>query len=261
MADRPRDPAGPVGGPEPVDGPESPGGPGPVGAAPGEPAAGRPSAAEPSAAEPSGAEPSGAVRPGEPVGPPGSAEPPGAEPVVRVPRLRSPRTAAAAAVAVVVLLLAGALLYDVVAVRVGQDARRWRAALAEDLATRPLDDAWVLLGAVAAVLLGGWLLWLAFAPGLARWLPLRPNGGTSAAIDRDGVGTLLVDRAGEIPGIEHITVKINRSRVRVVVTGPVDPALVQRQLRDELTAVGLARPLRLDVRSAGHRSHEGAARG
>ncbi|MEU3573134.1 DUF6286 domain-containing protein [Kitasatospora sp. NPDC036755] len=168
----------------------------------------------------------------------------------RARRLRAPRTAAAALVATGVLMIAGALLYDVVAVRVGQPARRWRAQIADELATRHLDDLAVLVGAGTATVLGGWLLWLAVAPGLRRWLALRPYGGTSAAIDRAGIGHLLADRAAGLDGIDHLRIRVGRRRVRVSLTGVAPPALVQRQLRDELDRVGLGRPLRLDVRTA-----------
>ncbi|MFE4514808.1 DUF6286 domain-containing protein [Kitasatospora sp. NPDC056783] len=164
-------------------------------------------------------------------------------------RPRAPRTAAAAVVATGVLVVAGALLYDVVAVRVGQPARRWRAQIADELATRHLDDLGVLVGAGAATVLGGWLLWLAVAPGLRRWLVLRPYGGTTAAIDRAGIGHLLVDRAAGLDGIDHLRVRVGRRRVRISLAGSADPALVQRQLRDEVARVGLGRPPRLDVRS------------
>ncbi|WP_406204880.1 DUF6286 domain-containing protein [Kitasatospora sp. NBC_01560] len=206
----------------------------------------------PGALPPGPPEPPGLPEPPERSGPPAGASP--APPPVRVPRLRAPRTTAAVLVATGALLLAGALLYDVIAVRTGLPAGRWRATTADELATRHLDDPWVLLGAGAAVLLGGWLLWLAFAPGLRRWLSLLPHGGTSAAVDRTGVGTLLVDRAAGLPGVEHLTVRINSRRVKVVLTGPADPASVQRQLRDELARVTLARPLRLDVRTGRGRS-------
>ncbi|MGA5819377.1 DUF6286 domain-containing protein [Kitasatospora sp. NPDC094028] len=168
----------------------------------------------------------------------------------KVPRLRAPRTAAAALVATAVLVAAGALLYDVVAVRAGQPARRWRAQLADELATRHLDDVWVLTGAGVAVALGGWLLWLAFAPGLRRWLPLWPYGETTAAIDKGGIAHLLTDRAAGLTGIEELRIRVGRRRVRVRLVGPADPAAVQRQLREELARVGVARPLRLDVRAA-----------
>ncbi|MFJ6622417.1 DUF6286 domain-containing protein, partial [Kitasatospora sp. NPDC091335] len=152
--------------------------------------------------------------------------------------------------ATAVLVVAGALLYDVVAVRVGQPARRWRAQIADELATRHLDDLWVLVGAGAATLLGGWLLWLAVAPGLRRWLVLRPYGGTTAAIDRTGVGHLLTDRAAGLDGIDRLRIRVGRRRIRISLAGAAEPALVQRQLRDELGRVGLGRPMRLDVRAA-----------
>ncbi|MFE4354829.1 DUF6286 domain-containing protein [Kitasatospora sp. NPDC001119] len=179
---------------------------------------------------------------------PGTAAVPGARPE-KVRRLRAPRTAAAALVATAVLVVAGALLYDVVAVRVGQPARRWRAQIADELATRHLDDLAVLVGAGAATALGGWLLWLAVAPGLRRWLVLRPYGGTTAAVDRAGVGHLLADRAAGLDGIDRLRIRVGRRRVRISLEGVADPALVQRQLRDELERVGLGRPLRLDVRT------------
>ncbi|MFF2661157.1 DUF6286 domain-containing protein [Kitasatospora sp. NPDC058032] len=178
----------------------------------------------------------------------------GSEPGVgKVRRPRALRTTAAAVVATVLLVAAGALLYDVIAVRTGHRARQWRAELAEELATRHLDDLAVLLGAGAGVLLGGWLLWLALAPGLGRWLPLRPHGDTAAAIDRSGVAALLADRAAGLPGVEHLRVRVSRRRVRIRLVGPADPASVQRRLREELAAVTLARPLRLEVRTAGRR--------
>ncbi|WP_188300458.1 DUF6286 domain-containing protein [Streptomyces sp. CBMA156] len=152
--------------------------------------------------------------------------------------------------ATAVLVVSGALLYDVVAVRVGQPARRWRAQIADELATRHLDDLWVLVGAGAATLLGGWLLWLAVAPGLRRWLVLRPYGGTTAAIDRAGVGHLLTDRAAGLDGIDRLRIRVGRRRIRISLAGAAEPALVQRQLRDELGRVGLGRPMRLDVRAA-----------
>ncbi|MFD9064097.1 DUF6286 domain-containing protein [Kitasatospora purpeofusca] len=186
-------------------------------------------------------------------------EEPAAGAAPKVPRLRAPRTTAAVVVATVLLVLAVALLYDVLAVRAGQPARQWRTDLADELAARHVDDLAVLLGAGAVTLLGGWLLWLALAPGLGRWLPLRPHGDTAAAIDRSGVAALLADRAAGLPGVEHLKVRVNRRRVRIALVGPADPASVQRQLRAELAAVTLAGPLRLDVRTAGRGRRAGAA--
>ncbi|MGW2251230.1 DUF6286 domain-containing protein [Kitasatospora sp. NPDC001660] len=166
-----------------------------------------------------------------------------------VRRPRASRTPEAASVAAVVLVIAGALLYDVVSVRTGHSVRRWRADIADELATRHLDDLRVLVGAGVATALGGLLLWLAFAPGLRRWLVLRPHGGTGAVINRSGIGHLLADRAAGLPGVEGVRIRIGRRRVRVHLVGATDPAAVQRQLRDELARVTLARPLQLDVRT------------
>ncbi|MFD0397656.1 DUF6286 domain-containing protein [Kitasatospora sp. NPDC127121] len=171
-------------------------------------------------------------------------------PPEKVRRPRAPRAVVAALVATVLLVLAGALLYDVIAVRAGYPTRRWRARIADELATRHLDYLWALVGAGAAVLLGGVLLWLALAPGLGRWLPLRRHGDTGAVIDRAGIGHLLADRAAGLQGIDQLRIRISRRRVRVTLIGAADPVLVQRQLRDELARVTLARPLRLDVRAA-----------
>ncbi|GGV11215.1 hypothetical protein GCM10010495_25670 [Kitasatospora herbaricolor] len=171
----------------------------------------------------------------------------GAARAVRGRREKSPRTAPTAVVVVAALAVCGPLLYDVIAVRAGRRAAYWRTELADQLATHHLDDLWVLLGAGAAVLLGGWLLWLAFAPGLRRWLSLLPAATTDAMIDRAGVGALLVARADEVPGVERTTVRINRRRARVTIEGPADPAAVQRDLAAELDRIALARPLRLEV--------------
>ncbi|WP_329499029.1 DUF6286 domain-containing protein [Kitasatospora herbaricolor] len=218
------------------------------------------STARPPSGPPSGppAEPAGPSEPGEgerpepEPGPPagdltGSRAAGGADRAVRVRREKSPRTVPTAVVVVAALAVCGPLLYDVIAVRAGRRAAYWRTELADQLATHHLDDLWVLLGAGAAVLLGGWLLWLAFAPGLRRWLSLLPAATTNAMIDRAGVGALLVARADEVPGVERATVKINRRRARVTVEGPADPAAVQRDLVAELERITLARPLRLEV--------------
>ncbi|GAA0697887.1 hypothetical protein GCM10010193_61090 [Kitasatospora atroaurantiaca] len=159
---------------------------------------------------------------------------------------RSARTAAAAVVATAVLVIGGALLYDVIAVRTGHQARPWRAKLAHELATRHLDDPWVLTGAGIAVLLGVWLCVLAFTPGMRRWLPLRQEG---AVIDRSGVAALITARAEELPGVDSVAVRVRQNRTRVTVTGAADPAGVQRALRAELARIPLAGPNQLDVRA------------
>ncbi|AUG80308.1 hypothetical protein CFP65_5611 [Kitasatospora sp. MMS16-BH015] len=158
----------------------------------------------------------------------------------------------------VVLVVAGGLLYDVVAVRTGHQARRWRAEAAHQVAVRQLQDTWVLVGAGAAVLLGALLTALAFTPGLRRWLPLSSPDGT-AAIDRAGVAALLRVRTREQPDVTAATVRVRPTRTTVTIRGTADPAAVQRELRTELARVPLARPHRLDVRT--HRADRGAHQG
>ncbi|GAA2819245.1 hypothetical protein GCM10010441_49570 [Kitasatospora paracochleata] len=168
------------------------------------------------------------------------------------PKLRSRRTAATCVVVTAVVIAAGALLYDVIAVRTGHPAREWRSRLAHQLATRHLDDIWVLTAAGVAVLLGALLCTLAFAPGLRRWLALEPAG---AAIHRGGVAALIAERAAELPDVHGAKVKVTRRATRVTVTGAHDPAAVERALRAELARIPLAAPHRLDVRTRTVRSH------
>lgn len=85
----------------------------------------------------------------------------------RSPRLWSARRIPAAVVALVALCAFGVTLYDVIAVRAGQRAGAWRTGLADELASRPVDDLWMLIGAAVAVVLGLWLLFLALTPACA----------------------------------------------------------------------------------------------
>ncbi|MEU9129760.1 DUF6286 domain-containing protein [Kitasatospora sp. NPDC048540] len=173
------------------------------------------------------------------------------DPKARGPR--SPRTVPAFLTVLAVLVLAGGLLYDVIAVRSGFAAAPWRARVAHELAVRGPDDPWVLAGAGVAVVLGALLLWGAFSAGARRWLPLREPG---AVIDRSGVAVLIAVRAAELPGVQGTRVRVVRRRTVVRVTGAVDPAAVQRALRAELAAIPLAAPNRLDVRvRAGRPAH------
>ncbi|MET9663661.1 hypothetical protein ABZY11_44300, partial [Streptomyces sp. NPDC006510] len=64
------------------------------------------------------------------------------EGAVRAGRFWSARRVPAAVLALVTLGGAGLLLYDVAAVRADRPAMRWRRALADELAERPLGNAW-----------------------------------------------------------------------------------------------------------------------
>ncbi|MFD3588005.1 DUF6286 domain-containing protein [Streptomyces sp. NPDC058683] len=166
----------------------------------------------------------------------------------------SARRLPAALVASLVLVAAGAALVDVVAVRAGRPAAAWRRHLAAELATRPVDDVWMLTGAAVAAAVGVWLIVLALTPGLRHWLPLRsPAPGLRAALDRDGAADLIRDAAMRVPGVRKARVRVRRHRVKA----RADVRFREpRQVKDDLTAVlgdecdqlALARPPRIVVR-------------
>lgn len=104
---------------------------------------------------------------------PGST-PTGEDSGLHVDRFWSTRRVPATIVALFAVAGTGLLLYDVAAVRAGQSAMRWRRKLAHELATRPLDDFWMIVGAALAMAVGLWLMVLAVTPGLRGLLPMRP---------------------------------------------------------------------------------------
>ena len=130
-------------------------------------------------------------------------------------RFWSTRRIPGGVVALAVLGGAGLLLYDVAAVRAGRPAMEWRRRLADQLASRPLDDVWVVVGAAALVVLGVWMVALALTPGLRGLLPMRHGGDViRAGIDRAAAGLVLRDRAMEVPGVRSVRVDVGRRRVR-----------------------------------------------
>ncbi|MFP3990414.1 DUF6286 domain-containing protein [Streptomyces sp. E11-3] len=129
-------------------------------------------------------------------------------------RLWSARRIPAALVALVVLGATGLLLYDLAAVRADRPAMGWRRGLATELAERPLDDVWVLVGAGAAGAVGVWLLVLAATPGRRSLLAMRgPAPDLRAWLDRDAAALVLRDRAMEVSGVRSVRVRVTRSRV------------------------------------------------
>ncbi|MDN3261812.1 DUF6286 domain-containing protein [Streptomyces sp. CSDS2] len=197
------------------------------------------------------------VPPAKESGPPGRDVPGGGRGSGR--RTRRPwsaRRVPAALVAAVVLVAAVAALADVIAVRAGRPAAAWRRHLADALATRPVDDVWMLTGAAVAAAAGVWLLVLALTPGLRHWLPLRRPADCPrlrAALDRDGAAALLRDAATRVPGVGAARVRVRRHRVKARADVRFrDP----RQVKEDLTAaldeecdrLALARPPRVAVR-------------
>ncbi|GGX94440.1 hypothetical protein GCM10010324_45360 [Streptomyces hiroshimensis] len=119
-------------------------------------------------------------------------------------------------VAAVVLGAAGLFLYDVAAVRAHRPAMGWRRRLAHELATRPLEDGWVVVIACAAVVAGVWLVVLALTPGLRAVLPMRRDrADLRAGIDRRAAALVLRDRAMEVAGVQSVRVGVGRRRVTV----------------------------------------------
>ncbi|MFD7691134.1 DUF6286 domain-containing protein [Streptomyces sp. NPDC059781] len=169
-------------------------------------------------------------------------------------RFWSARRVPAGLVALLALVVAGAFLYDVVAVRAHRAALGWRRELARQLAERPLDDIWVLTGAGVATALGLWLLLLALTPGLRALLPMRPvDPDVRAALHRDAAATVLRDRALEVAGVRSVRVRVKRARADVrAVSHFREPDDVRTDLTAVLEAavagLGLARPPSLSLR-------------
>ncbi|MEV6837527.1 DUF6286 domain-containing protein [Streptomyces sp. NPDC051133] len=169
-------------------------------------------------------------------------------------RLWSPRRVPAGIVAVLLAAGAGLLLYDIAAVRAHRSAMHWRRALARQLATRPLDDTWVLTGAGVAAALGLWLVALALTPGLRGLLPMRrPHPDVRAALHRDAAALFLRDRAMDISGVRAVRVRMRRKKAGVrAVSHFRDLDDVRADLDTTLTAtardLGLTRPPAVSVR-------------
>lgn len=138
------------------------------------------------------------------------------QPGGRAGRFWSGRRIPAALVALVVLGGTGILLYDIAAVRADRPAMQWRRTVADDLATRHLDDVWVLAGSALAAALGLWLLLLALTPGLRALLPMsRRHAGVRAGLDRTAAAFVLRDRAVEVAGVQSVRVRMSRRKATV----------------------------------------------
>ncbi|WP_119580586.1 DUF6286 domain-containing protein [Streptomyces europaeiscabiei] len=173
-------------------------------------------------------------------------------------RFWSARRIPAALVALLSAAATGLLLYDVIAVRAGRTAMGWRRRLAEELATRPLDDSWMIVGAAVAMALGLWLFLLAVTPGLRRLLTMRrPTGipGTEelrAGLDRRAAALVLRDRAVGVPGVRSAQVTVGRRKVKARAQAHFRDleevhADLDASLGEALTSLGLARQPKLTV--------------
>lgn len=177
-----------------------------------------------------------------------------AQPGGRAGRFWSGRRIPAALLALIVLGGAGLLLYDIAAVRADHPAMRWRRSVADDLASRHLDDVWVLAGSALAAALGLWLLLLALTPGLRALLPMsRHHPGVRAGLDRTAAARVLRDRAVKVSGVQSARVKTSRRKATVRALShfrELDDvkAELDTVLRTAISEMGLARPLGLSVR-------------
>ncbi|MER7055869.1 DUF6286 domain-containing protein [Streptomyces sp. NPDC000351] len=184
------------------------------------------------------------------------AEPPPASGGGPARRFWSVRRVPAGVVALLLLLVTGAFLYDVTAVRAGRSALGWRRELAGQLADRPLDNTWVLVGAGVATALGLWLLALALTPGLRKELPMRrTHPDVRAGLHRDAAATVLRDRAMEVAGVQSARVRVRRRRARVRALShfrELDDVRTDLDgvLQDAVRGLGLARPPAVSVRVA-----------
>ncbi|MFE9938657.1 DUF6286 domain-containing protein [Streptomyces hirsutus] len=169
-------------------------------------------------------------------------------------RFWSARRISGGLLALLLLVVAAAFLYDIAAVRAGRPAMSWRRELADQLAERPLDDTWVLLGAGVATALGLWLLLLALTPGLRSLLPMRRvHPDVRAGLDRDAAAMVLRDRAMEVAGVRSVRVRVTRRRADVrAVSHFRELDDVRADLREVLADVvgrmALSRPPALAVR-------------
>ncbi|MFF9068858.1 DUF6286 domain-containing protein [Streptomyces sp. NPDC014891] len=190
---------------------------------------------------------------GETPGSDGVPVPAGAAPVRR---FWAARRVPAAVLAALVLGGAGLLLYDVAAVRADRQAMAWRRELADGLATRPLDDTWVVVGAAVAAVLGLWLLVLAATPGLREILPMRrEHADVRAGLDREAAALALRDRAMEVSGVQSVRVRVRRSKAAVKAVShfrDLDEvrADVESAMATGVEELGLAHPPAVTVRVA-----------
>ncbi|GKQ36769.1 alkaline shock response membrane anchor protein AmaP [Streptomyces sp. A012304] len=173
-------------------------------------------------------------------------------------RFWSTRRIPAALVALLSAAAVGLLLYDVVSVRAGRSAMRWRRRLAEELAARPLDDVWMIVGAAVAMALGLWLFLLAVTPGLRRLLPMRQTdipgtGEVRAGLDRRAAALVLRDRAVRVSGVQSARVAVGRRKVKARARAHFRDleevrADLDATLGEAVTSLGLARPPTVTVR-------------
>lgn len=172
----------------------------------------------------------------------------------RVRRFWSGRRIPSALAAAVGLGLSGLFLYDIASVRADRPGMQWRRSFAHELATRHLDNAWIIAGAAVAAALGLWLLVLATTPGERGVLPMARSGtaGVRAGLDRRAAELVLRDRAMEVSGVRWARVDVGRRKIRARAASHFRDL---EEVRTDLTTalgeavrqLGLARPPHLRI--------------
>ncbi|MDX6356668.1 MAG: hypothetical protein QOF98_3571 [Streptomyces sp.] len=169
-------------------------------------------------------------------------------------RFWSARRVPAALTAAAILGLSGLFLYDVASVRADREAMSWRKTLADQLATRHLDNVWIIVGAAVSAALGVWLIVLAVTPGERGVLPMARRGpsGVRAGLDRHAAELVLRDRAMEVSGVRWARVAVGRRRITARAASHFrELTEVQQELTTALNEavrqLGLARPPHLSV--------------
>lgn len=179
---------------------------------------------------------------------------PAPQPPPKAHRFWSRRRIPSAITAALILAVAGPLLYDIAAVRAGRTAFAWRKRLADELATRPLDDTWIILGAAVAAALGLWLIVLAVTPGLRSVLPMRRDvPAVRAGLDRHAAELALRDRAMEVSGVRTARVTVTRRRTVVRAEAHFGESEevrteLEAALADGVRGLGLDRPPPVSLR-------------
>lgn len=173
---------------------------------------------------------------------------------VKAPRFWSSRRVPAALTAAAILGLSGLFLYDVASVRADRKAMSWRRTLADELATRHLDNVWIIVGACVCAALGLWLIVLAVTPGERGVLPMARRGpaGVRAGLDRHAAELVLRDRAMEVSGVRWARVAVSRRRISARATSHFRELTEVRQdltvaLEQAVRQLGLAKPPHLSV--------------
>jgi hypothetical protein len=130
-------------------------------------------------------------------------------------RFWSVRRVPAGVTALLLFAGTGVMLYDVASVRAGRSGMAWRRELTDELATRRVDDVFMLAGAAVVAALGLWLLVLALTPGMRSLLVMRPDvPQVRAGLERSAAALVLRDRAMEVSGVQSVRVTVSRRKVR-----------------------------------------------